>query len=58
VPPPVGNREFNESRLKGVIKTTEFGWLSFLKTSGRIVPRKEHCLHRNVIDSRLATRSK
>jgi outer membrane protein insertion porin family len=29
----VGNREFGESRLKGVIKTTESGWLSFLKTS-------------------------
>ncbi len=29
----VGNREFAESRLKGVIKTTESGWLSFLKTS-------------------------
>jgi outer membrane protein insertion porin family len=29
----VSNREFGESRLKGVIKTTESGWLSFLKTS-------------------------
>ncbi len=29
----VGNREFAESRLKGVIKTTESGWLGFLKTS-------------------------
>jgi outer membrane protein insertion porin family len=29
----VGNREFGESRLKGLIKTTESGWLSFLKTS-------------------------
>jgi outer membrane protein insertion porin family len=29
----VGNREFGESRLKEVIKTTESGWLSFLKTS-------------------------
>jgi outer membrane protein insertion porin family len=29
----VGSREFRESRLKGVIKTTESGWLSFLKTS-------------------------
>src|SRR6266853_3874374 len=29
----VGNREFAESRLKGVIKTTESGWFGFLKTS-------------------------
>jgi outer membrane protein insertion porin family len=29
----VGNREFGESRLKAVIRTTESGWLSFLKTS-------------------------
>ena len=29
----VGNHEFAESRLKGVIKTTESGWLAFLKTS-------------------------
>jgi outer membrane protein insertion porin family len=29
----VGNRKFAESRLKGVIKTTESGWLGFLKTS-------------------------
>jgi outer membrane protein insertion porin family len=29
----VGNHEFAESRLKGVIKTTESGWLGFLKTS-------------------------
>jgi outer membrane protein insertion porin family len=28
-----GNREFPESRLKGVIKTTESGWFGFLKTS-------------------------
>jgi len=28
-----GNREFAEPRLKGVIKTTESGWLGFLKTS-------------------------
>src|SRR5467141_3993444 len=29
----VGNREFAEARLKGVIKTTESGWFGFLKTS-------------------------
>jgi outer membrane protein insertion porin family len=29
----VGNREFGESRLRGVIKTTESGWFSFLKAS-------------------------
>jgi len=29
----VGNHEFAESRLKGVIKTTESGWFGFLKTS-------------------------
>src|SRR5258708_36210335 len=29
----VGNREFAESRLKGVIKTTESGWFGVLKTS-------------------------
>src|SRR6266403_2362546 len=29
----VGNREFAESRLQGVIKTTESGWFGFLKTS-------------------------
>jgi len=29
----VGNREFAESRLKGVIRTTESGWLGFLKTN-------------------------
>ncbi|HSV25209.1 MAG TPA: outer membrane protein assembly factor BamA [Xanthobacteraceae bacterium] len=29
----VGNHEFAESRLKGVIKTTESGWFAFLKTS-------------------------
>ncbi len=28
-----GNREFAESRLKGVIKTTESGWFGFLKSS-------------------------
>jgi outer membrane protein insertion porin family len=28
-----GNREFPESRLKGIIKTTESGWFGFLKTS-------------------------
>jgi len=28
-----GNRSFSESRLKGVIKTTESGWFGFLKTS-------------------------
>jgi outer membrane protein insertion porin family len=28
-----GNREFAESRLRGVIKTTESGWFAFLKTS-------------------------
>ncbi len=28
-----GNRSFAESRLKGVIKTTESGWFGFLKTS-------------------------
>src|SRR5258705_11718449 len=29
----VGNREFAESRLKGVIKTPESGWFGLLKTS-------------------------
>src|SRR6267142_7245275 len=29
----VGNREFAESRLKGVIKTTESGWFGVLKNS-------------------------
>jgi outer membrane protein insertion porin family len=29
----LGNHEFGESRLKGVVKTTESGWFSFLKTS-------------------------
>jgi outer membrane protein insertion porin family len=28
-----GNREFVDSRLKGVIKTTESGWFGFLKTN-------------------------
>jgi outer membrane protein insertion porin family len=28
-----GNRSFSESRLKGVIKTTESGWFGFLKSS-------------------------
>jgi outer membrane protein insertion porin family len=28
-----GNREFADSRLKGVIKTTESGWFGFLKTT-------------------------
>jgi outer membrane protein insertion porin family len=28
-----GNHEFADSRLKGVIKTTESGWFGFLKTS-------------------------
>jgi outer membrane protein insertion porin family len=28
-----GNRSFADSRLKGIIKTTESGWLGFLKTS-------------------------
>ena len=34
----VGNREFAESRLKGVIKTTESGWFGFLKTSDAYDP--------------------
>jgi outer membrane protein insertion porin family len=29
----LGNHEFGESRLEGVVKTTESGWFSFLKTS-------------------------
>jgi len=29
----VGNRDFAESRLKAVLKTTESGWFAFLKTS-------------------------
>ena len=29
----VGNREFAESRLKGVIKSTESGWFGFLKSN-------------------------
>lgn len=29
----LGNHEFGESRLKGVVQTTESGWFSFLKTS-------------------------
>jgi outer membrane protein insertion porin family len=29
----LGNREFGEWRLKGVVKTTESGWFSFLKSS-------------------------
>ena len=29
----VGSRSFADSRLKGVIKTTESGWFAFLKTS-------------------------
>jgi outer membrane protein insertion porin family len=29
----LGNQEFGEARLKGVVKTTESGWFSFLKTS-------------------------
>jgi outer membrane protein insertion porin family len=28
-----GNREFGDLRLKGIIKTTESGWLGFLKTT-------------------------
>jgi outer membrane protein insertion porin family len=28
-----GNREFGDQRLKGIIKTTESGWLGFLKTT-------------------------
>jgi outer membrane protein insertion porin family len=28
-----GNRSFSDSRLKGIIKTAESGWLGFLKTS-------------------------
>ncbi len=29
----LGSHEFGESRLKGVVKTTESGWFSFLKTN-------------------------
>jgi outer membrane protein insertion porin family len=29
----LGNHEFGESRLKGIVNTTESGWFSFLKTS-------------------------
>jgi outer membrane protein insertion porin family len=29
----LGNHEFGESRLKGVVQTAESGWFSFLKTS-------------------------
>jgi outer membrane protein insertion porin family len=29
----LGNHEFGESRLKGVVQTTESGWFSFLKSS-------------------------